>query len=153
MPSISFQKFYRTLKILNPNFRFFPAIRGRAAMVYLNEPRHPDCNRLGLQEVVGYPAASHGSFPKYDFVDSAGMRGRGYSAVFKILVRRRLIDRRKLVELIPGALDPGLTEPERFIKKEKPDVPQIPIYHMPTRPVAVARRQFPRKLGSRLKHR
>jgi hypothetical protein len=133
MSSIRYQKFFRVLKKLNPDFRFFPAIRGRAAMIYITQPSHPDCNRLGLQEVVGYPAEIHGSFPKYDFVDIGGMRGRGYSSVFKILVRKRLIDRHRLVALIPGALDPGITEPEQFIKREKPDVPQIPIYRIPVR--------------------
>lgn len=102
-------------------------------MIYLRNSYHPDSGMYGLNEVLAYPSPSHGSFPKYDFLDKADLPARGYTSVFKMLVRKRLINKDRLRALLPQALDPARGRPQR--KAEADEAPPVPVYHAPIREV------------------
>lgn len=133
MSSISFEQFERVLKQLNPRLRLGKSRSTRSSMIYVRNSYHPDAGQWGLCEVYGYPSPFHGSFPKYDFLDCEGLPGRGYTTVFKTLVRKGLLSKDRLRQLIPQALDSARGRPQR--KVEKDDVPQVPIHALPTRTV------------------
>ena len=95
-------------------------------MIYIRNSYHPDSGEYGLSEVCAYPSPLHGSFPKYDFLDKSGQPARGYTSVFKMLVRKRLINKDRLRTLLPQALDPSRGRPQR---KAEADAPlPVPVY-------------------------
>lgn len=137
LSSISFAEFERVLRVLNPRLRIYPSRTTRSSMIYIRNAYHPDSGAWGLSEVYGYPSPFHGSFPKYDFYDCEGLPGRGYTTVFKTLVRMGLINRDRLRHFIPQALDPAKGRPQR--KVEKDEVPEVPIHALPVRNVGFLR--------------
>lgn len=138
MSSIRFEEFDRVLQELNPNLRTFPSRTKRSSMIYLRGNYHPDSGKYGLSEQLAYPSPSHGAFPKYDFLDKAGLPARGYTSVFKLLVKKRLINKDRLRALIPQALDPSRGRPKR--KADEDEVPKIPIHQLAPRPVHIPQR-------------
>ena len=133
MSSIRFEEFDRILRELNPNLRTFPSRTYRSSMIYLRNSNHPDASgRHHLNEVLAYPSPSHGAFPKYDFLDKAALPGRGYTTVFKLLVRRRLINKDRLRALLPQALDSTRGRPQRKVEKDAAPF-DIPVHAAPVR--------------------
>ena len=143
MSSISFDEFNRVLKELNPRFRTFPS-RTRSSMIYLRGNYNPDCGAYGYNEVLAFPSPSHGSFPKYDFEDKGGTVGRGYTTVFRMLVRRRLVSKDQLLAFLPQALDPARGRPTRKAESDAP--PPVPVYHAPVAARRGVLRRTPRQL-------
>lgn len=146
MSSISFEEFDGVLSKLNGNLRTFPSRSKRSSMIYERRSYHPDSGLYGLCEVCGYPSPFHGSFPKYDFIDKAGRVARGYISVFKLLVRKRLINKDRLREILPQALDAARGRPTSQGEKDAP--PPIPVYAAPVRDTGVELLRNPRKHGS-----
>lgn len=95
-------------------------------MIYERRSYHPDSGAYGLNEVLAYPSPFHGSFPKYDFLDKAGLPARGYTTVFKMLARKRLINKDRLRALMPQALDPARGRPQR--KAETNEALPVPVH-------------------------
>ncbi len=97
-------------------------------MVYHYEPGDPCSNpKNGLGEVCAFPSPRYFmSFPKYNFLDHTGKENRGYTAVFKLLVGKKLISKIRLRKLIPNALDTCRVRPE--VKKNESNVPEVPLY-------------------------
>lgn len=120
MPTISFRRFKDVLAELNPRLRVYESRTTRNSMIYLANGNHALASELGLRELLGYPSPCyHYSFPKYDFLDVSGGLGRGYTTVFKMLVSKKLIDKKRLRMLIPDALDACRTRPKRITPDEK----------------------------------
>lgn len=127
MSSIRFEEFGKILRELNPRIRLFPSRSKRSSMIYLRNSYHPDSGMYGLTEVCAYPSPLHGSFQKYDFLDKAGLPARGYVSVFKLLVRKRLVNKDRLRGLLPQALDPARGRPQPPVEKDAP--PPVPIHY------------------------
>ena len=124
MASISFSKFKRILYALNPKIRVFESMSTRSSMIYLDNGNHDLANEQGLREICGYPSPCYNiSFPKYDFIDNAGLLGRGYTTVFKILCMKKHINKDRLRALLPHALDPTRHRPEVIRHEEKQLIP------------------------------
>ncbi len=127
MSSIRFDEFARILGELNPRIRLFPSRSKRSSMIYIRNSYHPESGKYGLGEVCAYPSPLHGSFPKFDFLDKSNLPARGYTSVFKMLVRKRLINKDRLRALLPQALDAACGRPQRKAETDAP--PPIPVHY------------------------
>lgn len=109
MRALNFHQFSGILKALNPAFRFFDSATTRSAMVYLYDPRDPDCDHRGLSETLAVPAFWMNSviYP-FDWIDTKGLWNRGYTTWFKIAGKMRMASGKPLFSwhqalgLVPG---------------------------------------------------
>ena len=109
MRALNFHQFKGILKELNSSFRFFDSATTRSAMVYVYDPKDPDCDHRGLSETAAVPAFWLNSvIYAYDWIDSKGLWNRGYVTWFKILRNMRMASGRPLfswqeaLSLVPG---------------------------------------------------
>lgn len=135
MGAISWSKFRSVLKKLNPKVKIIWTLHPCAEMIGWYGPRVHDSTTYGMNELCGLPSPRFFiNFPKYDFLDEDGRVHRGYTSIFKILVRAKLIDKARLLKLLPTALAPSSRRPKPH-NYEVDDEPEIPMH--PLEPVPV----------------
>jgi hypothetical protein len=110
---LSWSRFNRILRYLNPKLVLLPSATTRSAMVYLRLPKHPDSDHRGLWEVGAVPSPTFFTFgfPQFDFVDYTGKMSRGYTTFFQRILKSRMPDGRpiytksSLKRVLPQALE------------------------------------------------